>query len=1023
VSASETVQYVYDSLGRLYTVTVSGGPAGGVQTSTTFDPAGNRLNYTVTGVANAAPTFAINSVSAPEGTPLAFTITRSGTATGNLSVSYATSDGTASSASDYTSTSGTVTFLPSETTKPIPVPTTSDSVAEGDETVTMTLSGASAGSTIATPVGTGTINDNSASFAISNAPAVTEGMPMTFTVTRTGSSQSSFSVNYATASGTATSGSDFTATSGTLTFAAGVMSQTFPVPTTDDSVIESDETVLANLSSPTGGATITTSQGSGTINDNDASFAISNAPAVTEGMPMTFTVTRTGNSQGSFSVNYATASGTATSGSDFTATSGTLTFAAGVMSQTFPVPTTDDSVIESDETVLANLSSPTGGATITTAQGSGTINDNDVSFAIGNAPAVTEGGTMTFTVTRTGTGQGSYTVNYATASGTATSGSDFTATSGTLTFAAGVMSQTFPVPTTDDSVIESDETVLANLSSPSTNATITTAQGSGVINDNDVSFAIGNAPAVTEGGTMTFTVTRTGTSQGSFSVNYATASGTATSGSDFTATSGTLTFAAGVMSQTFPVATIDDSALESAETVLANLSSPTGGATITTAQGSGTINDNDVAFAISNSPGANEGGTMTFTVTKAGTTSSSYSVNYTTADGTATSGSDYTATSGTLTFAAGDTSKTITVATIDDSAVESSETILMNLSAPTGGATVTTAQGSGTIIDNDVGFAISNATAVTEGGTLTFTVTKTGSVSSSYSMNYATAGGTATSGSDFTATSGTLTFLPSDVTKTITVATIDDGLTESPETVLMNISAPTGGATITTSQGTGTINDSVPTGSFAISNATAVTEGGALIFTVTKTGTATSVNYASASGTATSGTDFTATSGTLTFSASTTSQTITVPTTDDGVTESAETVLMNLSAPNSGATITTSQGSGTINDNTTPGSSFAIGNATAVTEGGTLTFTVTRTGSASSVNYTTASGTATSGSDFTATSGTLFFTASTTSQTITVATIDDSTHESAETVLVNLSGANGGGITASQGSGTINDND
>ncbi|MEO8723442.1 MAG: Calx-beta domain-containing protein, partial [Sphingobium sp.] len=188
-------------------------------------------------------------------------------------------------------------------------------------------------------------------------------------------------------------------------------------------------------------------------------------------------------------------------------------------------------------------------------------------------------------------------------------------------------------------------------------------------------------------------------------------------------------------------------------------------------------------------------------------------------------------------------------------------------------------------------------------------------------------------------------------------------------------------------------------------------------------GTATSVNYASASGTATSGTDFTATSGTLTFLGSETSKTITVATLSDAATESAETVLMNLSSPNSGATITTSQGTGTINDNVTPGSSFAIGNATAVTEGGTLTFTVTRTGSAFSVDYATASGTATSGSDFTATSGTLYFIGSSTSETITVATIDDSTHESAETVLVNLSGANGGGITVSQGSGTINDND
>jgi hypothetical protein len=134
-----------------------------------------------------------------------------------------------------------------------------------------------------------------------------------------------------------------------------------------------------NISAPTGGATITTSQGSGTINDNPnppaTSFAISDASAVTEGGTLTFTVTRSGNTQGSYSVNYATASGSATSGSDFTATSGTLTFAAGgVTSQTITVATIDDSTHESAETVLVNLS---GWINATVSQGSGTINDND----------------------------------------------------------------------------------------------------------------------------------------------------------------------------------------------------------------------------------------------------------------------------------------------------------------------------------------------------------------------------------------------------------------------------------------------------------------------------------------------------------------------------------------------------------------------------------------------------------------------------------------------------------------------
>lgn len=105
-------------------------------------------------------------------------------------------------------------------------------------------------------------------------------------------------------------------------------------------------------------------------------------------------------------------------------------------------------------------------------------------------------------------------------------------------------------------------------------------------------------------------------------------------------------------------------------------------------------------------------------------------------------------------------------------------------------------------------FSIANASAVTEGGTLVFTVTKTGSTSSTYSVDYATGtGGTATPGSDFTATSGTLTFGPSDITKTFNVVTIDDAAVESSETVQAALSAPTGGATITAASASGTIND------------------------------------------------------------------------------------------------------------------------------------------------------------------------------------------------------------------------
>jgi hypothetical protein len=218
------------------------------------------------------------------------------------------------------------------------------------------------------------------------------------------------------------------------------------------------------------------------------------------------------------------------------------------------------------------------------------------------------------------------------------------------------------------------------------------------------SFAI-NDVAVTEGGSLVFTVTKTGSTSSSFSVNYASANGTATAGSDYTATSGTLTFAAADATKTVTVATIDDTTAESNETVLVNLSGATGGATISDSQGTGTINDNDsascggVSFSVNDRAG-DEGTTFTFTVTKAGTTSSSCSISYASANNTAVAPGDYTAVSGTLTFAGNETTKTVSV-TVNQNGInaEPTETFHLNLSAATGGATISDSQGVGTIYD------------------------------------------------------------------------------------------------------------------------------------------------------------------------------------------------------------------------------------------------------------------------------------------------------------------------------------
>jgi hypothetical protein len=222
---------------------------------------------------------------------------------------------------------------------------------------------------------------------------------------------------------------------------------------------------------------------------------------------------------------------------------------------------------------------------------------------------------------------------------------------------------------------------------------------------NDVTVAEGNAGT----SVATFTVTLSAAAAGVVTVNYATADGTATAGTDYVAASGTLTFAAGQMTKAVSITISGDTVVEPNETFVVNLSAAAG-ATIADAQAQGTITDDDVAPPVLptlsiNDVSVAEGNAGTagaaFTVTLSAAAAGAVTVAYASANGTATAGSDYTAVSGTLTFAAGETTKTVTVNVLGDTAVEPNETFSMGLSAP-GGATISKANGAGTVTNDDV---------------------------------------------------------------------------------------------------------------------------------------------------------------------------------------------------------------------------------------------------------------------------------------------------------------------------------
>lgn len=189
---------------------------------------------------------------------------------------------------------------------------------------------------------------------------------------------------------------------------------------------------------------------------------------------------------GAVSADYATANGTALAGSDYTAVAGTLSFANGVISlPVVNVPILEDVVAEFSETVEVNLSNPMGGATTGPVRFV-RILDNEasqVSLTPGNI-ATAEGGTANLRVLRRGDLSGTISVDFASADGTATAGSDYVAISGTLTLVPNASSATLSVQTIDDAVVEPNETLTVTISNP-VNTTITSATATVRINNND----------------------------------------------------------------------------------------------------------------------------------------------------------------------------------------------------------------------------------------------------------------------------------------------------------------------------------------------------------------------------------------------------------------------------------------------------------------------------------------------------------------------------------------------------------
>jgi len=327
-------------------------------------------------------------------------------------------------------------------------------------------------------------------------------------------------------------------------------------------------------------------------------------------------------------------------------------------------------------------------------------------------------------------------------------------------------------------------------------------------------------------GSITITVNRLGGSTGTTKVDYTTSNGTATAPQDYATASGQLTFNNGETTKTFVVPIVNDALNEAPETVNLTLSNVSGSGDLgSPATAVLTITDDDATPSLSiNDATVTEGNSGTvnavFTVTLSAPSGQTVTVNYATANGTATAPSDYQAQSNTLTFAPGQTTKTITVLVNGDTASETDENFFVNLSGATN-ASISDNQGLGTIISDDspaIQFSAATYTVAEDALRATITVNRLGDVSKPASIDYATSdsagltncnvvNGIASSRCDYAVSVGTVRFAANETSRTISIPIVNDVYVEGPENFTITLRNQTGGELGSPTVATVTITD------------------------------------------------------------------------------------------------------------------------------------------------------------------------------------------------------------------------
>jgi Calx-beta domain len=437
-------------------------------------------------------------------------------------------------------------------------------------------------------------------------------------------------------------------------------------------------------------------------------------------------------------------------------------------------------------------------------------------------------GSVSVVVKRGGTATTAISVDYATSNGTAIAGTDYTAASGVLQWAENDWTpRTIAIPIATAVAFSGNRSFNMVLGKPSKGVSIV-YPGNGTVTIAGAASATVGTLELTQGsylvgqgaGSATITVARADGDIGATSVAYSTVNGTAVAGTNFTATSGTLQWASGdsaVKSFTVPISNAAPftgsksfSVALSNATASATMGSPQSAAVTIAGDASAPVGS--LVLAASSYTVAQNGGQLTVTVDRTGGSNGAVSVSYGTSNGTAAAGTDYTATSGVLQWAEGDTSaKTFSVPVSNATPFSGSKTFTIALSAPSAGAAIGNPGSATATISGDAAAPVGSlqlsaaSYAVNQGaGTLAVTVTRTGGSSGAASVTYDTTGGSAVAGTDFTASSGTLNWASGDASsKPFSVSISNATPFSGSKAFTVALSGPTGGATLSSPSSAG----------------------------------------------------------------------------------------------------------------------------------------------------------------------------------------------------------------------------